>query len=238
LTARIRERFETPKSVKYHALVQQLHRSTGIRNPAKRILIVCEDTKSAPRYLEELKQHLRLSATSVSVVDSKSYTQPKQVVERAIKEKAKAAQEEERDGLPRYHACYAVIDGDYGNKVKAARKLAFENGIELIVSTPCFETWVLFHVAHWDTSVAKCKDVIHELKKHLPEYHKGSFSYGQLVARHNEARIRAEKLRRATTLPEEQNPCSDMYKMLTKLLEICADADQESKKTATPAVRK
>ena len=66
------------------ALNEQLQRRRGVRDLAKRFLIVCEDDKSAPNYFEALKKHFSLSATSVEMAGSGGQTQPIQVVERAV----------------------------------------------------------------------------------------------------------------------------------------------------------
>ena len=38
-----------------------------------------------------------------------------------------------------------MIDGDYGSKIHNARARANKNGVELAISTMCFEYWVLLH---------------------------------------------------------------------------------------------
>ena len=77
------KRAKKPISKATKSLNEQLQRKRGIRDLAKRFLIVCEDQKSAPNYFNALKRYLNLSATSVEVADSRGHTQPIQVVNRA-----------------------------------------------------------------------------------------------------------------------------------------------------------
>ncbi len=65
-----------PLSKKTVTLLQQLKRTQGIRELAKRFLIVCEDTKSAPSYFEFLKKHFSLSAASIEIAGSGGKSQP------------------------------------------------------------------------------------------------------------------------------------------------------------------
>src|SRR5207248_1392042 len=80
-----------PISKKVVTLIEELQRRRGIRELAKRFLIVCEDGKSAPNYFEAFKKHYNLSAASIRIAGSAGMTQPVQVVARAIELKNRAA---------------------------------------------------------------------------------------------------------------------------------------------------
>lgn len=80
-----------PISKKTQSLLKDLQRKRGVRELAKRFLIVCEDDKSAPNYFHALKKSFNLTATSIVVVGSGGHSQPSQVVKRAIARKANAA---------------------------------------------------------------------------------------------------------------------------------------------------
>ncbi len=49
-----------PISKKTQSLLKDLQRKRGVRELAKRFLIVCEDDKSAPNYFQALKKHFNL----------------------------------------------------------------------------------------------------------------------------------------------------------------------------------
>ncbi len=210
-----------PISKKVLSQQKELQRKRGVRELAKRFLIVCEDDKSAPHYFEALKKLFNLTATSIVVVGSGGHTQPSQVVKRAITRKAYAAEAD--SGTEPFDHIWCVIDGDYGTKINNARASATANGIEFAISTPCFEYWVLLHFEESAVPAIDCDAVIHTLKKkYSPEYDKGKCDFRPIVVNVHEATKRAAKLRKPDlalgTLPEDQNPCSEVYKLVNAIL--------------------
>jgi RloB-like protein len=206
-----------PLSKKTLALLDQLKRKRGIRELGKRFLIVCEDGKSAPNYFEALKKHYNLSAMSVRVVGSGGSTQPIQVVTRAVELKKNA--EEAESGTVPFSQVWCVIDGDYGDKIVNARAKATANSVKLAISTKCFEYWLLLHYEENDSSTLDCDALVSSLRdKHVPGYEKGTCEFHDMVTRVEDAVARAEKLRRPGIkrgeLPENQNPCSEVYKLI------------------------
>lgn len=209
-----------PLSKATRALLDQLQRKRGVRELQKRFLIVCEDGKSAPNYFEALKKHYKLSALSVRVVGSNGSTQPLQVVARAIRLKKSA--EDDASGAGPFKEVWCVIDGDYGNKIQNARTRATANDVQLAISTKCFEYWLLLHYEENDTSTIDCDGLVRSLREtHLPEYEKGACEFDVIVTRVEDAAARAEKLRKPGIkrgeLPENQNPCSEVYKLIKAL---------------------
>lgn len=204
------------------ALNEQLTRRRGVRELAKRFLIVCEDGKSAPNYFESLKDRFNLSATSVKVVGGGGRTQPIQVVERAIELRDVASNPE--SGTEGFDQVWCVIDGDYGDKINNARAKATANGIKLAISTMCFEYWVLLHFEESDAATMDCDGVVKTLRKnHLKKYEKGGFDFTGIVDRAPDASKAAEKLRRPGIrrgdLPEAQNPCTEVYMLVNAILD-------------------
>lgn len=211
-----------PLSKKVVALNKQLQRLRGVRKLAKRFLIVCEDDKSAKNYFEALKDHFSLSATSIQVAGSGGKTQPIQVVERAVELKKSAAGP--KSGTEPFDQVWCVIDGDYGDKINNARAKARANRVKLAISTMCFEYWVLLHFEESDTSTMDCNALVRSLKsKYLPRYEKGKCDFHDIVKCVHDACKRAEKLRKPgikrRELPEIQNPCSEVYKLVNAILD-------------------
>lgn len=209
-----------PLSKATKALLESLQRKSGIRDLAKRFLIVCEDDKSAPHYFEALKKHLKLSATSVKVSGSGGHTQPEQVVDTAISLRDMANASEST--VP-FEEVWCVIDGDYGKKILSARTKATASNIKLAVSTMCFEYWILLHFEQNDKSTLDCDGLVSGLReKHIPDYDKGSCDFSEIVCNFQDASDRAEELRKTRRslgeLPEDQNPCSEVY-LLVKAIQ-------------------
>ncbi len=202
------EKPQKPLSKATVALLEQLQRRRGVRQLAKRFLIVCEDNKSAPNYFNALKEHFNLSATSVEVAGSGGHTQPVQVV-RACRRPQDSAEDPD-SGTEPFEQVWCVIDGDYGNKIDNARNKANANGIQLAISTKCFEYWVLLHFEENDKSTVDCDCTIRKLKRFIPRYEKGKCEFRSIVPWVRDACARAEKLRKPGIargdLPEAQNP--------------------------------
>jgi hypothetical protein len=204
------------------ALLEQLRRLHGVRDLPERFLVVCEDGKSAPNYFEALKKHFNLSATSIMVVGGGGRTQPTQIVSRAIEIKQNATDAE--SGTEPFNHVWCVIDGDYGAKINNARAMAKANGVELAISTMCVEYWVLLHFEHSSSPTVDCDALVHCLRtRHLTQYEKGSCDFRTIVEQVHGACNRAEKSRRPGIArgdhPENQNPCTEVYKLIKAILD-------------------
>ena len=136
--------------------------------------------------------------------------------------KQRAAKRE--NGTEPFKQVWCVIDGDYGKTIVNARSKARANRIALAISTMCFKYWILLHFEECDKSTIDCDAIVSRLrKKHLPQYTKGKFDFSSIVVHVRDACVRAEKLRRPGIargdLPEDQNPCSEVYKLVNAMLD-------------------
>lgn len=206
-----------PVSGKVQSLLDSLKRRSGVRELNQRFLIVCEDDKSAPRYFEALKRWHKLDAAKVEVVGSSGWTQPVQVVDRAIKLKHRSLNEDE-SGTEPFNEVWCCIDGDYDSKICNARSKAKTQGIQLAVTNKCFEFWILLHFEESARIANDCDEHYRDVKRHVPSYSKGGFDFSTIVPHARTASKRAKKSRRTDELPESQNPCSDLYLLIDQLL--------------------
>ena len=122
---------------------------------------------------------------------------------------------------------YSVFDADVkpekNAQINKAIKLAQDNNIIPIVSTPCVELWFLLHFKY-TTAIVNCNDVINRLKRYYPKYEKNCNIYPELKAKINSAMINSKKLenyqlqnnRRLQTV--EANPYTEMYKIVEELI--------------------
>jgi len=224
-----------PLSKKTQLLLEQLKRRRGVRDLAKRFLIVCEDGKSAVNYFNALIKHFDISATSIKVAGSGGNTQPIQVVEKAIELKSTVS--DPNSGTEPFSQVWCVIDGDYGVKIHNARVKANKNEVKLAISTMCFEYWVLLHFEENDTLSLNCDALVHSLRRaHIPRYDKGKCDFRDIVKSVHDACKRAQKLRKPgilrEELPENQNPCSEVYKLIHEILK---HADQKTEPGSQPS---
>lgn len=138
----------------------------------KVILIVCEgETEEA--YFRTVKTHFRQPGTpNLKIVRDRS--DPVQAVEKGLREN--------RDGD--FDRVYCVADADKPDRISIARRRIGKRGnVELILSDPCFEVWLLLHFAASDAPFAECAAVCARLREYLPDYAKGlSYDFSSLTS--------------------------------------------------------
>jgi len=141
------------------------------------------------------------------------------LVQRAVQLK-NAAQKEAKirqDENLLYDGIWCVFDIDEHPAVPDARQQARDNEIELAISNPCFELWILLHFrdqrAHIDRAVVQ-----RECVKYLPDYEK-KVPFGMLHPTYREAVQRALDLDawQQTRGGEGSNPSTGVHKLTEKI---------------------
>ncbi|MBF0629100.1 MAG: RloB domain-containing protein [Magnetococcales bacterium] len=188
-------------------------RTSGTRPRPKKMLIVCEDSKSGLFYLEDLVDHLHLSAVTV-VESSEQGTDPLSVVEFAKK----------RLKQKKYDEVCAVFDGDgvlRGGPEKAQfdgaiTKAKADPAIEVYVSVPCIEYWFLLHYGFTDAPDQNCESICNRLGDKLNQrYHKSIHIYALL-----DPKDQAQAMKHAKKLRDPQrftSPSTEMDLLIEKL---------------------
>ena len=221
-----RPRVRRPPSKSRQGFIAQLQRQRGIKEMNRRVLIVCEDQKSAPNYFNALRDELKLPALSVVVASSDGRTQPIQVVQTAINMCDKA-ESKDNDDDP-FDEAWAVIDGDYGVEINNARNsaAAHEPKIKLAITTPCFEYWIILHFEDYGTTQKTSAQIVSQLEKNIPDYGKGSTKFGSIVGRYKDAMCRAKRGRDTGEFPnpEDQNPCSEIDKLIDSINNLVSES--------------
>lgn len=139
---------------------QKISKSRNRRIENKRILIVAEGIKTEPQYFEGLASHLNAQAVQViSVKPVGVGRDPLRVVQEAESRRRK----EIRDGDP-YDAVWCVVDVDTHATLPQACRLASKSKLDLAVSSPCFEVWLLWHFEE-RTAWSTADDLSERLKK-------------------------------------------------------------------------
>lgn len=182
------------------------------RSPNPMTFVNCEG-ETERIYVKSLREYFKLETLEILPVTTE--TDALSIVERAISQK----NQNEKDGMSREGDCFfSIFDGD--NATSKATKHAKKNGIETIISSPCFEYWVLLHFKKTDRPYENCPQVTNDVKKHDQEYKKTDPSFY--------AKIIKEKLesaeRNAQSNDKESSSYSDMHILVAHLRKMLREA--------------
>lgn len=202
---------------------KDLARKTATRAPYDRVLIVCEGSKTEPKYFRDLIDGFRLNTANVEIDKTKG-SSPKTVVERA-----KNAFEKARKTGDPYDRVFCVFDKDqHGNAYTEAldriRNMRPAHVYKAIPSVPCFEYWLLLHFVYTrqsyygNPSKSPCERVIESLRRHFPDYHKaGDGVYARLYPHLDTAIANADNALSDAKDSNSDDPSTEMHLLITYL---------------------
>ncbi|MGW1143905.1 RloB family protein [Streptomyces sp. NPDC002454] len=121
-------------------------------------MVVCGAETTEYEYLNGFKAHHKRSNLSVRVVRKPG--SPLQVVEHTVGRWG--------GGGGEFDQVWCVVDVDEFRDLDRAMDCAAENDVELVVSNPCFELWLLLHHTDHRRWVADYRAVRSLLEKHVP----------------------------------------------------------------------
>lgn len=139
--------------------------------PRRCILIVCEGQKTEPNYFKGLRRKLRLRTAEVRICGRECGSAPISVVQFAKGERKKRRKEARRSSvLVEYDEVWCVMDvekeGTNSTLVEAIQ-LAKKEGLNVALSNPCFEFWILLHFEYTSRPYQDCREVVRHLKSCL-----------------------------------------------------------------------
>ncbi|MFD7065985.1 RloB family protein [Streptomyces sp. NPDC059913] len=186
-----------------------------MRPEQRRFLIYCEGERTEVQYFRGLKAELRTLPLAICL--GKEHGEPKSLVRAAIEHKKRAPHSPD-DRYTAYDEVWCVIDVEAPvphEGLAEALDLARRNGVEVALTNPCFELWLLLHfqdVSGYRTS-ADAQRALEKLgtcgyaagRKHL--------AYESLSGRHAGAEERAAALRRRAK-GYTDNPWTDVDRLV------------------------
>ena len=187
-----------------------LTRTPGKRPERRTIVVFCEGANSEPDYINALKRLTHIArGTALDLRIHPERDVPLPLVEMAVQQK--------RD--PEVDECWCIFDVEWPknhpNLVKA-RALAEVHGVNLAISNPCFELWLVLHFQeHYSFANTGQAE---RLSRSLDNRRGKSIDAARYMPMRKEASLRAERLdkrheRDGTIFPHD-NPSSGMYKFL------------------------
>jgi hypothetical protein len=163
------------------------------------VLIVCDDTRTAPAYFGVLKREIRQYVSLNVVTAPSSSASPGDVVKRAIAEQAELVQDTDEEDVT---AVWALIDSEAQPAQRAraeeARRLGDGKGVSVALSYPCYEVWTLLHLEDTGAQFTDCKAVLRRVKQCWKDRFREEFGrkaradYSKIIASRHEAAARAE----------------------------------------------
>lgn len=197
-----------------------LRRKVAIRSPRRTFLIFCEGERTEPEYLNALK--LLPSVRDVAAVDLRVQPRvggsaPRNLVTMAVSARDRAIDEEaEIDEF------WCIFDVEWPRNhpgLREAIEQAQRNNIQIAVSNPCFELWLILHFQDC-TAWIDSRNAVRRRSRLDGSRDKGldTTRYMPLVF---EAMRRAimldERHERDGTCFPQNNPSSGMHRLLTAI---------------------
>jgi hypothetical protein len=187
------------------------------RDPKPTILIVTEGERTEPEYFRGFVSAYRNPRVTIQVAPEHGV--PRTLVEIAKRRKNGALEDaaREKDDNLAFDSVWCVFDMDEHPQVGEAKEMARDNGIDLAISNPCFELWLLLHFREnpgmQDRATMKAM-----LTKHVPDYDK-HIEFAAYSAGYQQAAARAERMDQAAEKTGEpgRNPTTGVYR-LTELI--------------------
>jgi RloB-like protein len=200
-------------------------RRAPVKEPYDTVLIACEGMKTEPGYLEGAKKSYRLSSINIRIVQAPG-SDPMTIITYAENELKKHG----------YDRVFCVFDRDnHANFDSAIRKLQQSeagkaNKLSAIVSTPCFEIWVLLHFTYTTKAFtvsgnrSSCENVIREIQSHFQGYAKNRANlFDDLSGNMDEAMKRALQLESHNKSTGSDNPATGMHTLIDYLRKLDHD---------------
>jgi hypothetical protein len=181
--------------------------------PKRRLLVVCEGERTEPDYIRGFER--LVSNATVAIEIPRERGDPRGLVEIATRLRAEAAEAARVQGDPflAFDEVWCVFDRDQFEHFREAVETARGRGIELAVSNPCVELWILLHFR--DSPGARDRhDLQQMVKKHLPGYAK-RLDFSLVASGVAGATERARRLDSdAASMGEDlRNPTTSFYRL-------------------------
>ncbi len=201
-------------------------RRRPFRIPRPRRLVLCEGL-TEKEYFDGIKSLQR--DPLIEVIVEGQLGVPLTLV-RIAKDRKRQAEKEartEKDDNLKYDAVWCIFDVDDHPNLPDAKVMARDNGIELAISNPSFELWLLLHFR--DSPGMQPRDGMRRLLKgFITDYNK-HIALSDLAtddrdfeALHSDAVRRARRLDRDATRDndEHRNPTTGVYRLTESILQV------------------
>ena len=191
-------------------------RRPPFREPKPLILVVSEGEVTEPEYLNG-KNAYHNPRVTIRVADEHGVPMTLVRAAKQHKDNAQRRAAREKDDNLAYDSVWCVFDVDDHPAIGEAKEMARDNGIDLAVSNPCIELWLLLHFTD-NPGMQHRATVTNRLKRHVPKYDK-HVDFRIYEAGYPEAVTRARRMDQEAEAAREphRNPTTGVYR-LTELI--------------------
>jgi hypothetical protein len=190
------------------------------RQPRKTIAIFCEGRRTEPEYLEALRREP--AVRDVAAVDLRIETRGRGSVPLTLVRMAAEVQRRTLREEGEIDEFWCVFDVEWPKNhpgLAEALELAAANGIDVAVTNPCFELWLLLHFE--DHRAWLDNDAARRLRRSYDGQLDKGLAGGRYMAKRNVAARRAAALdrsheRNGSGFPKN-NPSSGMHLLLASI---------------------
>lgn len=192
-------------------------RRPGTVEPKRRLLAVCEGAVTEPEYIKGFSALRRNPLVEIEVAGDHGV--PRTLVEAAKKARDRALSDAKAQGDENlsFDEIWCVFDVDDHPALNDAIQMARDNGIQIAVSNPSFELWLLLHFRD-DPGPQNRHTIQKMLKRHLPSFDK-HVAFEQLAATYSDAKERAKRIQARADEDGEplRNPSTGVYRLTTSI---------------------
>lgn len=215
---------------KRKAKAAELNRRKPVRALYKKVLIVCEGSKTEPLYFKELVDHYEIHSANVQV-SGECGSDPVSVIQHGLR----LYQDEEKADSGPFDRVYCVIDKDAHQNYDEALQILANTKPDLtffaVTSVPCFEYWILLHFTYTTRPYMACGGtssgaaVLNDLKMYWPEYTKaGRGCFEAMLNINNDelgyAKANAQRALNETEINQSDNPSTRVHELVIYLQNI------------------
>lgn len=186
----------------------------------KRILIVCEGSKTEPDYFKGLIRTWKIHPIQVEVIGEECDSAPISVVEYTLDRKKENLRKVKKGLDIKIDDYWCVFDFDQHKSYTRAIYQAKANKLKIAFSIPCFEFWYLLHFRYTEGEFKECDEVVHELKKYIPDYDKTKAPLDKLIPLLDDAIKNAAALRKALKTSGAKGPATEADLLVEELRNV------------------
>jgi RloB-like protein len=197
---------------------QSLKRKVAIRSPRKTLLVFCEGVRTEPEYLQALKRQpfvRDVAAVDLRVEPRREGAVPLTLVSIAADARGKAIDEEAE--IDEFWCVFDVEWPINHPNLHDALERARRNDIQLAISNPCFELWLILHFQDQDGWLDNQQ--ADRIRRQLDGSSDKGLDPAKYMLLTKDAARRAAKLeerhRRNDTQFPHDNPSSTMFRLLS-----------------------